>query len=103
MIDFVCEILPGVFSACLAEYLMERKLGFHWFLGLTALNVVLVNLICAALFYIVLKVEVYGGFSANTAMKYMVVALAAGFALSAVEGYISKRFKLIWKDTKAEK
>lgn len=102
MIDFVCEILPGVFSACLAEYLMEKKLPSRRFLGLTALNIVLINLFCAALYFAVLHFNIYQGFTANTATKYIAISLAAGFALGAAEAYAVKRFRLTWKDTKEE-
>lgn len=103
MIDFVCEILPGVFSACLAEYLMEKKLPPRRFLGMTALNIVLTNMFCAVFFFAVLNTDIYQkGFTARGAFKYMAISLAAGAVLGAAESYAVKRFRLTWKEAKEE-
>ena len=86
MLEFVVIFLPGVIFAWAAEHLMKRKLDTHYFLFLTAFNI----LASGTMDY------------TTSALKQALYSILSGFPLCLVEAFIGRYVFVSLDDTNKE-
>ena len=110
MLEFVAIILPGIIFAYAAERLMKRRLDTHYFLFLSAFNILALNIAALALRNFIadfLSEDGYVLASGNmdyvpALLKQMLYAALSGIPLCLVEAFIGRYISVSLDDTKKE-
>lgn len=110
MLEFVVIILPGVIFAWAAEHLMKRKLDTHYFLFLTAFNILALNVAALALRNLIADFLSPDGYIlssrimdyAESLLKQALYSLLSGVPLCLVEAFIGRYVFVSLDDTKKE-
>ena len=110
MLEFVVIILPGVIFAWAAEHLMKRRLDTHYFLFLTAFNILALNVAALALRNLIADFLSPDGYLlssgtmdyATSLLKQAIYSLLSGVPLCLVEAFIGRYIFVSLDDTKKE-
>lgn len=102
ILEFICEILPGILAAYLADSLLEQKMSARSLTGLALLNIIGINLVCLFFSYNIQHWHIAEGFTTPIALRYLICAFLlvplAGFAEACLLKYFRLRLKAPGED-----